>query len=144
MGRFRSWLYRFMSGRYGTDELSRFLFIAYLVCFGLSFVFQFFRDTLWLALLLELVMWGLMVWTLFRMLSRNVNKRWAENQRFLQLRTRVREWFKLTRARLRDIRTKRYRRCPHCRAVVRFPIKRGVHIVSCPHCKQRFELKIRL
>ena len=144
MGRFRGWLYRFMSGRYGTDDLSRFLLIAYLLCFVLSFVWQFFEKTLWLALLTELAMWGLMVWSLFRILSRNHNKRWNENQRFLALRTQVREWIKLTRARLRDVRTKRYRRCPHCRAVVRFPIKRGIHIVSCPCCKQKFELKIRL
>ena len=144
MGRFRDWLYRFMSGRYGTDELSRFLFVAYLVCFVLSVVFGWFEDTMSIAFLLRLLLWGILLWSLFRMLSRNINKRWNENQKYLALRTRVREWAKFTWARLRDIRTKRYRHCPHCRAVVRFPIKRGVHIVSCPRCRKQFQLKIRL
>ena len=144
MGRFRDWLYRFMSGRYGTDELSRFLFVAYLVCFVLSVVFGWFEDTMSIAFLLRLLLWGILLWSLFRMLSRNINKRWNENQKNLVLRTRVREWAKFTWARLRDIRTKRYHHCPHCRAVVRFPIKRGVHIVSCPRCRKQFQLKIRL
>ena len=143
MSRFRNWLYRFMSGRYGADELSRFLFVAYLVVFVLSLVFGWFEDTQSVAFLLRLSLWGILLWSLFRMLSRNANKRRNENQKYLTLHTRVREWAKFTKARLRDIRTKRYRHCPHCRAVVRFPIKRGVHLVSCPRCRKQFQLKIR-
>lgn len=143
--RFRAWFSRWMSGRYGGgDELSRFLFVVYLICFVAGLLFQLFEATLWLAVLFDLLTWVVLGISLFRMLSRHIQKRWEENQRYLLLRTRVKEWLKLTRHRLRDIRTKRYRRCPHCRAVVRFPIKRGVHIVSCPHCRQKFELKIRL
>lgn len=141
--RFRGWLGRWMTGRYGGDDLSKFLFVAYLVAFVLGLIFGMFEKTQWLGLLLDLLTWGIVLWSLYRMLSRNIQKRWQENQRYLLIRTRVKEWLKLTSHRVRDLRTKRYRRCPYCRAVVRFPIKRGVHIVSCPHCGKKFELKIR-
>ena len=142
--RFRNWMSRWMTGRYGGDDLTKFLFVAYIVTFVLGLIFQLFEKTLWLGVLMDLLTWAIVLWSLFRMLSRNIQQRWQENQKYLLLRTRFKEWLKLSSHRLRDIGTKRYRRCPHCRAVVRFPIKRGVHIVSCPHCAKKFELKIRL
>ena len=73
MNRFRNWLVRFMSGRYGSDALGKFTMITYLV---LAFAQLFFVRTpmmrgiggwIWNAVLLLLF-----AWSVFRMLSRTI------------------------------------------------------------------------
>ena len=36
-----------------------------------------------------------------------------------------------------------YKKCIHCKTVLRLPLKKGVHTVKCPNCKKRFEVKCR-
>ena len=68
-------LRQFMIGRYGVDDLSRVQIIAALV---LLLVSTFLRVNIlyWLGL-------ALLIYSYFRILSRNVSKRYEENQRFL-------------------------------------------------------------
>ena len=35
-----------------------------------------------------------------------------------------------------------YKKCPHCRAQLRLPRKKGEHDVCCPRCKVTFSVKI--
>ena len=65
---------RFMQGRYGMDQFGRFIAAAALFCALLS---MFLRHNLfyWIAL-------ALIAYSYFRMFSRNISKRYAENVAF--------------------------------------------------------------
>ena len=70
-------LIRFMYGRYGIDSLCRFTLIAGLV----SMLLAGWND----SMLLSLLSWACIILTYFRMFSRNIYKRSAENQWYLKV-----------------------------------------------------------
>lgn len=134
MWRIRQALSSFMYGRYGTDKLYWALVITWFV---LTLINNFIGSYL-----LYILGIALMVFAFFRVFSRNIVKRQAENARFLKFWNSVAAWFKLLGQRIRDIGSKRYRRCKSCRAVLRLPIKRGTNSVRCPGCGQSFKVTI--
>ena len=75
----------FMAGRYGADQLSRFMLGAVIVCLLLNLFTR--RQFLYL---LSLVILGVCY---FRMFSRNYAKRSEENRRYLEATQKVRGWF---------------------------------------------------
>ena len=123
---------RFMAGRYGGDHLNLFLIALYLI---LYVVFVFTR-----LLVFELLGTVLLFISLFRSLSRNLERRRAENNRFLQLvRPISRKWAAL-RARAQD-REHRYFKCPNCGQQMRVPRGKGRITVHCRSCGAVFEEK---
>lgn len=132
--RFREAVARFMIGRYGNDQLNRFLFGVYFVLWILSVLFFG-----WVGLVCDLLCSVTAVWLLWRMLSRNYARRQAENERFLRWWGPVKRWFSFQFTRLRDVRRFRYRRCPACRAMLRLPVKRGRRTVTCHRCHRQFK-----
>lgn len=112
----------FMAGRYGTDRLNMVILCTGLFCSLLS---------VWVkAVPLNLVFWalsyGLMIWAIFRTLSRNTYRRYQENRKFLQVFTRLKD------------RQNRYFDCPKCRQLVRVPRGKGKIAITCPRCKEKF------
>lgn len=83
MGKFREKLQRFMIGRYGMDQLNQFLLYAVLAVILINLFVR-----VWPLEVLELA--GI-VFLYFRMFSRNISKRYQENQAFLRMSFRVRE-----------------------------------------------------
>lgn len=97
MNKFSMWLFNFMRGRYGMDELNRFLGIAVIIAFIVSIVcgvvsmlaYDLARAAMvgrafgGLSSVVNWVAVALLVWYFFRMLSRNHVKRRAENERFV-------------------------------------------------------------
>lgn len=130
--RFREKLARFMAGRYGADQLGRALLWAYLILALCALIFK----------PLNILAFGLMIWLVFRIFSKNIYKRQMENQKYLRLEGRLKSWFSLQKNKVRDRKTHRYRTCPHCRATLRLPNKKGKHTVCCPKCRKDFEVKI--
>lgn len=126
----RQRLQRFMTGRYGVDQLSRVLMFASLAFLILSF-FPFLR-------LLYLIALAILAYTYFRMFSRNVQKRYAENQKFLN--------WKYSLAVKKDQRKKHreqqkiyhFFKCPGCKQKVRVPRGKGKICITCPKCKMEF------
>ena len=112
----------FMAGRYGTDRLNLVILCAGLVASILSSVVG--------APPLNLVFWllsyGLMIWAIWRMLSRNTYKRYQENRKFLQVYDRLKD------------RQHRYFDCPKCRQMVRVPRGKGKISITCPRCREKF------
>lgn len=127
-------LLRFMSGRYGGDQLNTALLLLYLLFALLASL------TRWP--LFSLLMLATIAWTIFRMLSRNYTARRRENEAFLKLWRPVKAWFVLQKNRIRDCRTHIYHTCPHCKATLRLPRKKGKHTVRCPRCGDKFDLKV--
>ena len=128
----RGWLSRFMAGRYGGDQLNLFLIALYLV---LYVVFLFTR-----LVALELIGTAALVVSLLRSLSRNIERRRAENARFLQMvRPLWRRWTGF-RTRAHD-KEHRYFKCPNCGQQMRVPRGKGRITVHCRACGAAFEEK---
>ena len=75
-----------MSGRYGTDALGKFTVILYLILVVLQMFLL--RTPFMLGIgrwIYNSVLLLLLAWSVFRMLSRNISARSAENRRFLSI-----------------------------------------------------------
>ena len=70
-------MYRFMQGRYGNDGLNRFLLIVIFVCFILSL----FSGRVGIF---HIIGTASLIYLYFRMLSKNIYKRRAENAVYLK------------------------------------------------------------
>ena len=134
MGNFKNKLAGFMYGRYGMDELSYGLFGVYLV---LLLVNLFIRSNI-----INILIYAVIFIVFFRTFSRNIYKRRRENEKFIKLWKPVKAKASLTIRRIKEIKTKRYRKCPHCKSVLRLPRKAGKHKVDCPRCHKEFEVHI--
>lgn len=132
-------LFQFMQGRYGgNDGLNIGLLAVYIV---LIMVRAFVRNNIAGNTLYFLAL-AVLIYSVFRMLSRNIPARQAENEKFMRFWYKIKSKLILFKDRIKDIRTKRYRTCPHCKNVLRLPYKRGKHNVRCPKCGQDFKVRI--
>ncbi|MBO5416264.1 MAG: hypothetical protein J6A83_06515 [Clostridia bacterium] len=134
MGKLKNKLYRFMYGRYGYDTLSKVLLWVYAALLLIYMILSLFVDNPIFSVLYYIAIFSIVCYTLYRVMSRNIAKRRAENERFCN-------FFKLRRNKFRDRKTHIYRKCPDCKAVLRLPKLKGKHSVVCPRCKKRFEVK---
>lgn len=132
----RERFYRFMQGRYGVDQLSKFLiFIGLIVILMSRFVGGF---------ILNLIGWLIILYTYFRIFSRNHTKRYKENAKYLYFVDRVRNFlrkngFQKKRSLLRkDRKTHHIYTCPSCRQRIRIPKGKGRIEVNCPSCSHKF------
>ena len=140
--RFRDKLIRFFSGRYGIDELSRFLFLVYLIAAITLSIVEFFCTSPVLFAVHGLLT-VLAVYVIFRTLSRSIYRRQAENRKFLALRERLIGWFRLQKSKHRDRKTHVYRKCPYCKSVLRLKKVKGEHRAACPRCAKSFDVVIQ-
>ena len=123
-----------MYGRYGYDKLSKTLLWVYLGLVLTYTVISFFVDEPLFYLIYVLFSAALVGYVFFRTMSRNIQKRRAENERFCN-------FFRLMRNKRRDRKTHVYRKCPACGAMLRLPRAKGKHTVVCPRCKHRFSVR---
>lgn len=130
-------LQRFMSGRYGADELSKTINIAVLVCLVVSMfsaALSGFGIFYWIGL-------GMMIYNCFRMLSRNTSKRYEENQKFLNIRYEAAVKKNAMKKRWAQRGIYRFFKCPGCGQNVRVPKGKGKICITCPKCKTEFVKK---
>lgn len=139
--KFSYWLSRAMAGRHGGDQLSVALLVLYCVLLIISDILRL--PVLFYAALIFLL------FSLYRMMSRNHERRWKENAWFLSwwnpfsrvIRGSLRRtgtWCKNTGMRFRDRKVYRYYRCPKCKNTLRVPKKRGKIVITCPVCRTEF------
>ena len=131
--RVKAALARFMVGRHGPDNLGMFTLVAGLVC---SLLGSFTRIGL-----LSLVGFVLYVTTLFRMFSRNHEKRMAENRKYIELtsdwKTKIRQFFR----RMKNRRDYKYFKCPNCKVLLRMKRGSGEKEITCVRCGHQFTRK---
>lgn len=121
---------RFMMGRYGSDALNKFLFGVTLVLLVVSILF----DSNFLNLLALL----LLVVCYVRMLSRDVQKRYNENVKFLNMKKDFFEFFRKEKSYLEQRKTHHIYKCPTCKQKIRVPKGKGRICITCPACKTEF------
>lgn len=123
----------FMRGRYGNDELSRFVLIV-------ALIFLIAANFIPKTGLLSLPAFLLIIWSWFRMLSKNIWKRQKERDQYLAIRGKISQKFRLVKNRWRERKTHRYYKCPNCKTTVRIskPPKHKKISITCPNCKKEF------
>ena len=118
-----------MYGRYGSDELSRFLLIA---SFVVLLPTVFIRKNIRLIFLA--LFWLIVIYTYYRMFSKNIYARSNENSKFLS---------KLNYYKTRFTQRKEYRfyNCPKCKTHLRVPRGVGKVTITCKKCGYEFDKK---
>lgn len=123
----------FMNGRYGADQLSRFMLG---VCVALL-VLNIFTRVQGLYLL-ALIILGVCY---FRMFSRNYVKRSGENQKYLDMTQGIRRQFYKIKNRILQSKDYHIYKCPTCGQKIRIPRGKGRICITCPKCRHEFEKK---
>ena len=126
-----------MAGRYGNDKLNQFMMAVFLGCAVLNlFVRNAYASTVlnsWECLLILLVY--------IRMFSRNISKRYAENQKYLALENRLRRFFGQKRYLMQQRKEYHIYKCPGCSQKIRIPRGKGKIEIRCPKCGTKFMKK---
>jgi DNA-directed RNA polymerase subunit RPC12/RpoP len=129
---------RFMQGRYGADSLARFTMGAALVSIilaafaGQGSVLRAVLDTLGMAAI---------IYTYFRILSKDIQKRYQENQKYLSVTAGIRARFQKEKRMMAQRKTHHIYSCPGCGQKIRIPRGKGKIEIDCPKCHTKFVKK---
>ena len=124
-------LARFMYGRNGADQLCMAMILTAL---ALNIVNAFVTVDL-VYVILHTLSTVLTVWMVFRMFSRNLQKRRAENAKFLnKIWWPLKRRFGAVKQQTQD-KEHKYFTCPNCRTVCRVPRGKGKIVITCPKCR---------
>lgn len=128
---------RFFVGRNGSDQLARCVSVISLILLVLSLVIKNdnLRVSLWLLAIIGII------YVYFRVFSRNVYKRQAENSRYLAKIGSIKGYFRSLGERWRMRKDYRFFRCPSCRTMLRVPKGKGKLKVVCRKCGTSFVRK---
>ena len=124
---------RFMQGRYGIDTFGRFLLGSALASYLL---YMFIGKSL-----LYFIALILLCYSYFRMFSKNISKRYAENQKYLTMTAGIRRKIASWKSQLAQRKIYHIYRCPGCKQKIRVPRGRGKIEIRCPKCNTRFVKK---
>lgn len=128
-----NWLRAFMAGRNGIDQLGIALVILALVLNSIGQVTR--------LMFLSVLALAVLVFTIFRILSKNLSKRREENRRFLGFWDNI----KTKRAGWKEMRSQskyyKFFTCPGCKSKLRVPRGKGKIQITCPRCGLRFSGK---
>lgn len=124
---------RFMYGRYGVDQFSKFILgFTFVLC--IISIFTAGRFGSFISALIFL----LIIYAYFRMFSKNIYKRAAENEKYLKLTGGIRKKFNTEKNIASQRKYYRFYRCPGCGQRIRVPKGRGRIQIRCPKCNEKF------
>ncbi len=143
----RNWLMDFMRGRYGVDALGQAMSIAVIVLVVFSIVVNILAMIVHgllhltvfgniLGLISTVVNWVafvLLALSLFRMFSKNHEKRRSENERYLGRKAKRQNKQQLAK----DKKNYDYLTCQFCGQKMRVPKGKGKIAVKCPACGEK-------
>ena len=129
----RRFFRNFMIGRYGPDHLNVAMIVVSLVLSLLNAILSF-APLMYISYLI-------LALALFRMLSRNITRRRAENDRFIRYWWPVRTRASRAIANIKHRKTHKFLKCPGCGNTLRVPKGKGKLQITCPKCGERFMRK---
>lgn len=126
-------LQRFMMGRYGIDEVYKFLFVIYMLLFLLG-LFVKWEILTYLEVIVVVIMF-------YRVFSKNISSRKKEEKLYLQLKKKVSKPFYNIKRNFLDRDYYVYKKCHNCGKTLKLPLppKRGIQKVKCPSCKKKIK-----
>lgn len=119
-----------MYGRYGVDSLGKFTIITGLI----AMILAGWTDSTILALLA----WILIIYSYFRMFSKNIYKRSSENQWYMNRTYKIRTFFYRQKNLMAQRKTHHIYKCPACKQKIRIPRGKGKIEIRCPKCNTTF------
>lgn len=127
----KNWLRKVMVGRYGVDQLSNVLVILSIILVVVSMITK-------ISMINSFGM-AILVVSYFRIFSRNINKRYQENLKFLNWWNPIKfKWLGFVK-RAKQFRTHRFYKCTQCNQELRVPKGKGKVTITCPKCHNKFE-----
>lgn len=122
-----------MRGRRGPDDIVyASIYLAFIVV-----VVNIFAHAAWLGWLAL----ALIVYAGFRIQSKNLGARSKENAAFLKAIGPLRPWLQNPKAAAAEAKQFKHVKCSHCGQKVRVPRGKGKLRVTCPKCREKFEVK---
>lgn len=125
-----NWFRNFMMGRYGSDKLNIVLLVSSII---LTLISKFPRLGI-----ITYISYIPLILCIFRMFSRNINKRIQENNKFLIYYKPIEKWTINKFNMIKGLKTYKYFKCPNCKQTVRVPRGKGRVNVICPKCSTKF------
>lgn len=125
-----NFLNKIFAGRNGLDSLAN-------VCLWGSLIVMLLSNFIgvdWLRVALYWLSWAGIIYAYFRIFSRNLYKRRAENRAF-------ETWKNQMKQRWTQRKTHKFYRCPKCRTVLRVPKGKGKISITCRSCGEKFVRK---
>ena len=129
----RNFIRNFMIGRYGPDHLGIAMVVLSLVLYLLHGILRF-TPIIYISYLL-------LALSIFRMLSRNMQRRRAENDKFIRYWWPIKTKFGRIKTNIKQKKTHKFFKCPSCRNTLRVPKGKGKLQITCPKCGERFVKK---
>lgn len=129
---------KFMQGRNGVDNLSRFTMG---VAFAAIILAIFAGSGSFIGSLLDTIGLLAIVYTYYRILSKDIPKRYEENQKYLQMTEKVRIRFRREKNMMQQRKTHHIYTCPGCGQKIRIPKGKGKIEIDCPKCHTKFVKK---
>lgn len=133
-----------MNGRNGADQLSLALLWTGLVCYLIGGIVASIQVSVvfpLIGLVFNALGFAAYVFSIFRMFSRNLYKRQAENRRFVSAVEKRKTLRRQARVRFQNRKTYKYFKCPGCKAWLRLSRGKGVVTITCSRCKTSFTQK---
>lgn len=116
-----------MVGRYGVDQLSMLLIITSII-FSISS--RFIDNGI-----ISIIFMGTAILAYYRIFSRNITKRYQENNKLLKVWNPIKNKFNKRIKRVKNSRDYRHFKCPSCSQTLRVPRGKGKVSITCPKCK---------
>lgn len=126
----KNWLQKFMMGRYGVDRLSNAMVILALALL-LGGIFTKYQILSNIGFIIILVSY-------FRVFSRNISKRYSENQKYMAWVSPIKRKFNKIIKKTKNSKDYKYFKCPQCGKEMRVPKKKGRVNIKCPKCGNSF------
>lgn len=120
---------RFMMGRYGVDQFSRFLSF---LTIALMILGLFIHPVLYYLGIVG------MIYMYFRTFSKNYAKRRKENEWYLKRTYALRNYFSKQKKMMQLRKTHKIFKCPTCKQKIKVPKGRGKIEIRCTKCSTKF------
>lgn len=137
----RNWFIRFMTGRYGGDQLNRLVSFVSIAFAVLAIIFSFAMSDSPAGSVLWVIALAFLAVVYYRAFSKNFNRRIDENTRYLKLRYKVSSFIRLRQERWRQRREYKFFTCPSCKTTLRVPRGKGSINIVCRKCGYSFRGK---
>lgn len=125
-----------MQGRYGVDELSRFTMGVALALIILTMFVNIVNRSV--GSVLDFLGIAAIVYAYFRIFSRSIQQRYAENQKYLQMTSKLRLRFNKEKNLMKQRKIHHIYACPGCGQKIRIPRGKGKIEIECPKCHTKF------
>lgn len=130
---FKEKMRNFMIGRYGQDELGKFILSLDLILLVINL---FVKTSALSAVALMLIFYSY-----YRIFSRDTSARYTENKKFLDTIEPLRRKFFTSKNKYENRKVYKYIKCPSCKLEMKVPKGKGKIKVTCKSCGNKFIIK---